>query len=314
MFKFGVYSVKQLKNGNTQTFFGAEKNVSVTLLDDIRKNDLSSKAYASVMFKLNDDRGTYKRTHYSRFDDFDNRCIEIISKTLSTPDMRIHDVAVSSGETAVDFYGKLQSQYPSLSYFATDYDPYLTVINQYALTISVTSNGSVIEMMLPPFVFTPKRPDHAVYPINRLLCSLLLNTWAKWLQSRYKKEMLPLSSVQKVDLFCPEARTLANEDSHFRLGRYDILSSTDKVFNCIRAMNVLNNNNFSEADFKSVLANFHKSIEKNGFLIVGSNYDPGSPVAGAVYARSERTFDLIWSSEMRPSVDKHVDAFNQRGA
>lgn len=314
MFKFGVYSVKQLKNGETQTCFGAEKNVSVTLLDDIRKNDLSSEAYASIMFKLNDDRGTYKRTHRSRFDNFDNRCIEIISKTLSAPDIRIHDVAVSSGETAVDFYGKLQPRYPSLSYFATDYDPYLTVIRQYALTVSLTSNGSVIEVMLPPFVFTPKRPDHLVYPINRLLCSLILNTWAKWLQSRYKKEMLPSGSVLKVDLFCPEARTLASEDSHFRLGQHDILSSTNGVFNCIRAMNVLNEKYFSEANFHSALANFHRSIEINGILIVGSNYDPGSPVAGAVYTRSERTFDLIWSSEMKPSVDRHIAAFNQRGA
>ena len=312
MFKFGVYSIKQLEKGKTRTFFGATKKISVSLLDDIRKNDMISDAYASLMYNLSDDRGSFKRTYRSRFDNFDNRCIDTITKNFSAPDIQIHDVAISSGETAVDFFRKLQSRYRSLSYFATDYDPYLTVIRQRALAVSLTSNGSIVQLVLPPFVFTPKKPDRLFYPINRLLCYLVLKFWAKRLLNMYKEDRLPLANVQKVNLFCPQALTLANRDSRFKLGQYDILSSADNVFDCIRAMNVLNQSYFSGADFHTILRNFHEAIRENGLLIVGSNTGPGSPVSGAIYSRSHSTFDLIWSSETKPTIDKHVGVFNKQ--
>lgn len=312
MFKFGVYSVEQLLKGQTKTFFGAHKNVSVTLLDKIRDQSINSDAFSSIMLSLNDGRGAYKRTYHSRFEEFDARCSEILRGRYSEPSLRIHDVAISSGETAVDFFKRLEGDYPALSYLATDYDPYLTIIYQRSLAISITSDESLVEITMPPFVLTPKRPDRAFYPVNRLLCKIVTDTFAKRLLFRHRKGTLPSKDVRRINLFCPQARKLAGQDARFKLGQHNILSSSNSNYDCIRAMNVLNESYFSKSDFQKVLSNLHDSLVGNGLLIVGSNNDPGTAVSGAVYSKIDYGFELEWSTANRPTVSKHIDIYNSQ--
>lgn len=313
MFKFGVYSAQQLKNGKTRTFFGAVKKISVTLLDDIRNNEAFYYAYPSLMYNLSDDRGAFKRTYENRFMEFDDRCILLLTKAFPASEIRVHDVAISSGETAVDFFCQLKERFSTLSYFATDYDPYLSIIRENSLTIAVTNKGSIVQLTLPPFVLTPKKPDRNYYPVNRLICNLLLKTGAKRLFQKYTDDKLPSDCIKEIDLFCPRARELARKDSRFSLGKFDILNSTKRRFDCIRAMNVLNESYFNDREFQLILENFHNSLEAKGLLILGSNSNPGSPLSGAIFSKTKDAFELIWSTKTKPTATRHVDIFNQHG-
>lgn len=306
MFKFGVHSIEQLERNKTLTVFGAAKKVSVTLLDEARNSQQSEEAYASIMFDLNDDRGTYKRTYGSRFDDFDNVCIEAISEAIPGPELSIHDVAVSSAETATDFFGRLVRRYPSVRYLATDYDPFLTILVEGPLCVSITSQNLIVEVLLPPFVLTPIKPDRRLYVLNRALLYLLQKTWVRSLVKRYDQASLPKTKVRQLDLFSPKAKLLADSDRRFSLGQHDILDPDDRVFDCIRAMNVLNESYFSRNEFSTVVQNLYKSIREGGLLIVGSNDDSGTPVSGAIYTRRAGKFEIAVSTGELPFADKHI--------
>lgn len=312
MFKLGVHSIQQLKKGKTRTVLGTSKKVSVTLLDEIDDFELSSDAYASIMFCLNDDRGAFKRTYSGRFGKFNDRCLEIIFESFEKPVLRFHDAGVSSAETAVDFFERINAEYADLFYLASDYDPYLTVLGHGLASVSIASSGSILEIALPPFVFTHNPPDRWFYPINRFLFYVAREFWAKSLVAKYQAGSLAAENIRRIDVFCPRARQLAKTNRRFQLAQHDLLSPTDDTFHCVRAMNVLNDSYFSAEQMRKVLLNVHSSLEDNGLFIVGSNQDPGSPVAGAVYRKNDSELDLVWMTADKPDVAKHVDFFNDR--
>lgn len=312
MFKLGVHSIQQLRKGRTRTIIGTAKKVSVTLLDKIDDLETSSDAYASIMFCLNDDRGAFKRTYAKRFDEFNDKCIETILGTFEKPVLEFHDAGVSSAETSVEFFENLSAHYDDLSYVASDYDPYLTVLGPKSVTVSIASSGSILEIALPPFVFTNQPPDRWFYPVNRLLFFITREFWAKPLVARYQAGSLPTENVRKINLFSPRARQLAKKDGRFRLRQHDLMSRFDETYHCLRAMNVLNDSYFSADQMQQVLLNVHESLRVNGLFIVGSNQDPGSPVAGAVYSKGDIGFDLVWMTEEEPQIGKHIARFNSR--
>jgi hypothetical protein len=312
VFKLGIYSAHQLRKRKARTIFGAAKKVSVTLLDKLQDLDNDTDAYASIMFCLNDDRGAFKRTYQGRFGGFDDKCIQILAKAFHEQNLSVHDVGVSSAATSVDFFSSLSLEFRELSYFASDYDPYLTVLTQNPLTVSVSSSGSIVEILLPPFVFNQNPPDRWFYPLNRFLHFIVRKTWAKSVVRRFERGRLPPESIRRIELFCSAAQKLAKKDSRFNLGQYDLLAPNEITFDCLRAMNVLNNAYFSPSQMQQILANIHASLTKNGILIVGSNQDPGSPVQGAIYVKNDKGFEQVWKTEEVPPVVSHIQRFNVR--
>jgi hypothetical protein len=312
VFKLGVHSIQQLQKGKTRTIFGTAKKVSVTLLSKIDADELSADEYASIMFCLNDDQGTYKRTYAARFGRFNDKCIDIIHETFRKPDLEFHDAAVSSAETAVEFFEKLCGHYDDLRYLASDYDPFITVLGTDSFSVSIASSGSILEILLPPFVFTHKPPDRWFYPVNKILFFIARKFWAKRLVAKYQSGLLPANVVRKIDIFSPRARHLASKDQRFRLGQHDLLAPMGDTFHCVRAMNVLNDSYFSAEQMRKILLNVHNSLKNNGLFITGSNQDPGSPVSGAVFSKNDSNFELVWMTAEAPQVLKHINLFNDR--
>ena len=310
MFKLGVYKPQQIERERTKSIFGAKKRISVTLLEDIRAGRAPDSALPEIMYTLNDDRGTFKRTYTNRFDKFDERCVDEILHHFSRSDLSVHDVAVSSGETAVDFFDLLQGRFTALSYLATDYDPTVTVLRQGPFQISVASSGSVIEILAPPFVLTPQTPDRWFYPINNMLSFFLRQFVAEPAVRRYRSDELPERATQEIDLFCPRAIELATNDPRFSTGKYDLLNRMDAEYDCIRAMNVLNRGYFGDEEFRKILANIYGSLCNGGLFIVGSNLNEGSPVSGGIYEKTGTGFASKWATGGQAEVSRHVDRFN----
>ena len=177
MFKLGVYSIDQLTQGQDVTCLGSDKKVSVLLLNEVHALPNAQQLYDRIMFELVDDRGTYKRTSGKRFEEFDDQVLDLVKKRMKTFDapFRFHDAAISSGQTAAEFFLKVKDLLGCVSYRASDYDPYLTVISRGPLTVVRSSSGKVIEITYPPFVFTPGRLENKLFYFGNHLLRLYLS-------------------------------------------------------------------------------------------------------------------------------------------
>ena len=314
MFKFGVYSIDDLRAGKDKTWYGSTKKVSVSLLNDLDPHEWRSPIYDRIMFELIDDRGTYKRTYQRRFDTFDKIAIKLLIDRFGHSDgsLRIHDAAVSNAQTAADFYLKLSDQFAQLVYFASDYDPFVTLINQGRLSVALSSSNDVLEIKWPPFVFSPLKPERRLFfPLNHLLRWFLERMYVGRLIGAYERGELSGSSVQRVTLFAPSAMSLQETRSNFRLLRHDLLSPSpiDEQLQCIRAMNVLNPTYFDDRQLETAVKYIWSALEDDGIFVVGSNQDQDTQVKGAIYAKTAVGFEPIWISSDMPYIHRILTHF-----
>jgi hypothetical protein len=316
MLKFGIYTVEQLRSRRLTTLFGRRKRIAVRLLNQIMGDTDDDRLYDLVTCDMADDRGSFKLTLSNRFPEFDEIAIEVL-RDQKFPDgpLRIHDIGVSNAQTAVEFFRALSGEFGEIDYLATDYDHQLEVINEGSLYVALSSKGEVVEITRAPFVFTPTRHEHpVVYPLNHLVCYALRMTSVKNLVERYRQGGIDPDSIEKVELFCPAAQKLAMASEGFSLGTYDLLESPEfpHKFQCVRAMNVLNPNYFSDEQMNTVLHNIASSLEERGILIAGSNWYAGSSVQGGFYRFTQGKFECLRAAEVNDFIDEHMKRFNQR--
>jgi len=270
MFKFGICTLHQLQTARPHSVFGGKKKISVSLLRDVDKKPIGARVYEAIMFEQVDDRGTYKRTSDSRFAEFDVLAADEIEKLAKRTNrsVRIHDAAVSTGQTSVDFFDVLRRRDLNVQYLATDYCPYLTLLSDNRLLVTVTPSGSIVDITFAPFVFTPsKLESYIFYPGNHVVRKFLLGGRIRKLLRHYRTGTLDPESVTKINLFCPQARELETRNKAFRLDQFDLLSNTvtPNQYDIFRAMNVLNPTYFSKNEIKQLLLNVHKAqVETTG--------------------------------------------------
>jgi hypothetical protein len=318
MLKFGVHDINQLREGKDVTIFGRLKKVSISLLDDaLGESEPDRAKYCErIMFELNDDRGTYKRTTGTRLQQFDKDILALLRSLFSdrTALLRIHDTAVSNGQTAVNFFTQLSIAFPKLEYLASDYDPQVRIVKRGALTVALSSRDQVIEITRPPFVFTPKQLESPIfYPVNHVIRMILQKSSVQRLLRELREEAAHDITVRTVSLFCPAAQELARNDTRFSLAQYSLLdnSPTEEKFDCIRAMNVINREYFSDAQFDQVFQNIASALKQQGLLIVGSNQESDSAVAGGVYRLNGNRFSPLWNSNPSSFLDVCIDRHNR---
>jgi hypothetical protein len=252
--------------------------------------------------------GVFKRTNGARFDHFDQ---QIISCMDSIPLIRnrylIHDLAVSDGRTACDFFFALSSVLGDrLDFYATDSCLKVCVLQREgARTRLVTDEyGNMLQIMFPPFVLSNKRSRRQMllYPANRALQRFLSRTAVKEIQ---RLATSGDSSIQRQEvlLICPQARTALEKHHNFHIEVHDVFNTTSRRYSVVRAMNIFNPTYFSEAEIVNALRRVHESLEEEGILITGSNEDSGSTVDGGVYRKKEDGFLLAFRSGAGSPID-----------
>lgn len=309
MIKLGVHSLPQLLSKGRLTNFGAERKVSITLLNQVLDLPDCGHHHEQILFGFSDDRGAYKRTATSRFEEFDDRALATVQEHCDcTRLVRVHDAGVSNAQTAVDFYHRMAAACPDLEYQASDYDPHVTIIRSGRLAVGLSSNDNVVEVAYPPFVFHPYKLERALlYPVNHIVRMLLLKFAVPDLVRRYQAGQLSAAQIEHVALFCPAAQQLQASPASFDLLQHDLLNPGLTDFTCFRAMNVLNDTYFSDAQFGVVLSNIWQALNRGGLFITGSNMDAGTQVQGGVYRKLDGGFEPLWQSGA-PTIRRHIDA------
>ena len=312
MFKFGIYSLDQLrKRKSFKTFFGGSKNVSITLYDKLI-NPEDEKIAEYILNGFADDRGAYKRTYSKRFEAFDKKVIELIGSYFSKRNpLFVHDVAVSDGRTSCDFFEKLADIFPKVNFYASDYDSEVIVLESGTTKVTINTHGKVLEVVWPPFVFNAiKRSSYHYYFLHNILFFLVKHSIVKRILRQHEMGSLHGRTIK---LFCPKARMLEQSDKRFHLGKYNVLepfAARDKV-SVVRAMNILNASYFTTEEFNILLGYFWDSLCEGGLLIAGSNQDADTVVDGAIYEKKANHFQKIWESGSGLWLDKIIISFEK---
>ena len=292
MIKTGLYRLDQLSSlRNTRGFFGGTRRISIALYDKIAGIRDGEQWGEQILALFSDGRGAYKRTYGRRFNDFDVMVVRHISDAFRADQaLVIHDAGVSDARTACDFFRSLAARFQNVTYYASDSEPLLSILQLGRVKVALNQKKQILEIVLPPFVFNTIKPENFFrYPINYLFFRIANKVCAPRVLAAHRDGTIRPSLLS---LFCADAIRLAAVDRRFRLVEHDLLAgATFSVpVNVMRVMNVLNSSYFSEQELARIVARIFQSLRDGGLLVVGSNEGAGSQVHGAIYRKGNGAF------------------------
>jgi chemotaxis methyl-accepting protein methylase len=296
MLKFGIYKKEQLKNkAGFKNLIDKDKKISITLYDQITKEPNADEIAELILLLFSDERGAYKRTYQKRFEEFDKKVLTYLKTIFKENEpLSFHDVGVSDGRTALDFFEKIFLIFPNIQYTASDYNPAVYVIQNKNYKITLSHTVKILEILFPPFVFNViKRDSIRHYPINHLVRLLVQFFVAVPMVKKYKLKKI---QARELMLFAPKVLNTAKTDPRFQLRQHDLLTPLSKPVHIIRAMNVLNPSYFSEDEFFKILKHIHEGLNSKGVLITGSNQEADTTVDGGIYEKNKDGFELVEQS------------------
>jgi hypothetical protein len=309
MLKPGICTLEQLDRSElgrlaeTRRFFHRLCDVALyeALARRGRSGDEALQAAVLNLFPITN--GAYKRTSRERFGTFDREVLSILARLFSSnAQLSVHDVAVSDGRTACDFYRVLSAHFRALEFLASDLCLRVTRLSfpEARLSVVIDENDVPLQLVRPPFVLNLTRTESWLYPVNHLLRMF----WRP-------RAMAVLDAARAGDepvirahilLLCSEARKYLDSCANFHIKNYDIFTPPADRYHVVRAMNVLNPSYFSPAQLTHAIANLREALHEGGVLVLGSNGEAGSTVHGGAYQRRDNQLVEIWSCGGGPSI------------
>ena len=312
MVKFGIYSLDQLAQPRARLMRGWLRPACyVGLYEDAGSvgGDLGRKLEEEILARFSVANGVFKRTSKDRMAQFDEATMEA-ARGLSCRDkpLVVHDMAVSDGRTACDFFLKLSAAFNDyIEFYATDLALKVTAVRQSGslTTIVVDGKNNLLQLVCPPFVLPTRTLEPWLFPINRLLRIILMRTVANRMLMRYQLGDPDLER-RELQLICEAARALLAARSNFHLDEYDLFDQAPRRYGLVRAMNIFNLSYFSRDAIERALTNVFESLDEKGLLVAGSNGDAGSTVNGGIYEKQGGRFSAVYGSGSGAEIDDLV--------
>ena len=306
MIKFGFYSPGQLSFEALDSFMGRRKFISLDLYDQMEDIDqnLKDEVQERMFTRFPMINQVFKYTFTNRFEAFDDLIEETILEIFpmqSTRALKIHDVGVSDGRTAVSFFNRLRNHYgDKIDFLATDYAPYVYVVNRKNnswLRLIVDKDNNLLQIIAPPFVFNiPSKESLYLYPINHLIRKILMKLYVDSMLKQYMEKCDEKLNIREVVFVDSECRELMKIDDCFKLGEKDVLGPLGENYDIVRAMNLLNKGYFNENELSCAVKNIIQSLREGGLFIVGSNKERGTVVNGGIYRKQGTQMKCVANS------------------
>jgi hypothetical protein len=250
--------------------------------------------------------GAFKRTGEGRFAEFDEITLQILCGIPALrQDCIVHDMAVSDGRTACDFFARLSEEFPqTLDFYATDFCLKVVVLRRrgWRTRVVVDERGVVLQLMFAPFVLSLPKQESWLYPVNKMLRKILMHTSMKRTLKAWKDESATLER-REILLVCSAAREHLARSPSFHLETYNIFDAAPRAYSVVRAMNVFNRSYFSESAMATAASNVFASLKEGGVFITGSNEEVGSSVNGTVYRKQNGKFVALYESGDGSPID-----------
>lgn len=254
----------------------------------------------------------FKRTAKDRFNDFDDKTIELLREV---PALRsscaVHDMAVSDARTACDFFDKLVPEFgDTLEFHATDLCLKVFSVRRSGgrLTLVIDPTEKILQIVFPPFVLPVSTSEPWVlYPVNRLLRAVLMRTSVRQLMHERRDGSSELEQ-REILLLCQAARERLRRYPNFHVEIYDMLEAPRRKYAVVRAMNIFNPTYFADGVLAAAISNVLDSLDEGGIFVTGSNQDAGSTVDGTIYRKVGSGFTPLYKSGLGSRVDRLITA------
>lgn len=299
MLKFGIHDKQQLTRARLQSFFGRRQFIAADLYGILSCFASEERAFfeEAILSRFSLANKTFKLTSAQRFEDFDRRAeVLICARFPGGEKMRIHDMGVSDGRTAVDFYNRLLPHYGvQLDYLASDYGSRLQVVRRQGedARLVLSAEGVLLQIIWPPFVFNMPHPESALlYPVNFIV--------RKCVQIFYARPLLAARARGEADvrqeeilLLAATCKDLMAREENFNFTQHNIMEPCDGMYHVVRVMNLLNPGYFENVQLRTALTHIKNALSEGGLFITGSNTHKGMPVKGGIYIKEQNRFCLL---------------------
>jgi len=226
----------------------------------------SRQAREAVLERLVMANGVVKTTRFDRFADLDQRLLALFSGW--TGPLRVHDIAVSSGTTAMCLLHRLRVQFEAVSFSISDKFARFHV-SRGLINYVYDGEGKLIQGYL--FGIYADGRLSWWFPLSRLLFHLL-------------PQHAPPDSAQRVLVY--DAMVLdALKAGDIKEVSYDVLRGAALgPFDLVRAMNILHTGYFDTPTLRLALGHIGATLKENGVLLVGRT-DENSGLHNATFLR-----------------------------
>jgi hypothetical protein len=310
MIRTGIYTIEGLIHKNLKDFIGKEKNISIVLYNELANSSLPNKEKLQelVYYRAKLEK-VYKLTYQDRFVEFDGFVNNIISehfKNLSN-NLKIHDAAASDGRTSIEWYDTLEQLKINFSLTASDLNTELKLFKNRKRLVIFNSKNKLMEVVVPPFVFTSGRKESWFYLINKIISYYYFK---KYKDLCTKKNHFSGFHEFILPQVYPECLLYSRLKNNFRFINHNLFDPVNGKYDIFRVMNLLHQGYFSDEENKRILQNIHSSLNVNGLFVTGSNDVIKSPVDGAIYTRTERGFVLRNRINNGSRIHKLIENFS----
>ncbi len=218
-----------------------------------------------------------KTTCPGRFNDLDAITVQMLERRKAP--VRLHDVAVSSGITALELYQRLRAANIAPDYHISDKYARLQFVQNGALTRIYDADRQLIQVYCAGLF-----ADHQTrwfFPLSKLL----------FLQAR----RWPLPETFSGDLLLYDRKVIAALESGILQHQdYDVFTTPmSGRYDYVRCMNLLNSAYFSEPRLQKAVLNLSRSLKPGGILQIGRSLFPNGENRVSFYRRDGGRLRLI---------------------
>lgn len=228
---------------------------------------------------------TSKKTHKNRFNDINKTCLKHFN---NLNEIIIHDIAVSSGISSIEFSDFLKKN--RLKFKLNISDKYAEVyVKEGFITKTFCSENNLLFAYYFVFFAGDK---NKFFPLTVLLFKLIQN------------QKLIDEHDYRLLLFHPRVLKSINKNEISYI-YYDVFNT--KIYNLytfVRAMNILNLSYFSEEKIKIAIENILNSLKEGGILLIGRTLKNGINNA-SLYKKQNNKLILIEDINSGTEV-KHI--------
>ena len=311
MIKTGIYTIEGLIHEKKTDFFGKTKNISISLYTDLTQSDLPDKEKLQDLVLYNAKLiRFYKLTYGNRFEEFDILVNEVIERHYKNEKyfLKIHDAAVSDGRTSVEWYDALEKQKLLFSLTASDLCTELKLFKKGKIQVIFDSSGRLLQVVIPPFVFTDQKNEHRFYLINKALSYFFFKKFRNLDTGTNQFHGFQESILSQI---CTKGILYSQTKNNFKFIFHDLFYPMAEKYDVIRVMNVLQQAYFTDNEHTRILKNIYNSLNENSLFITGSNDVMKSPINAGIYTRKGSGFLLIKKINSGSRIHDLIQNFNE---
>ncbi len=304
MFRLGYVTPEQV--AKIEKLGPVPPAISYDILNDVSSmpDTIMERVLELTYEKLPAGKATNKRklTYPGRYAAVDLAIERAIAETF--PDdmfLRVHDMAVSNGITAVELFSRISDR-SNFSFRASDYYNELKFIDAHGWRAFFDVDGNLMQFVRGRLVIQGSRPEPARYPVNRLLQRLLNATVA----SAARRKLIS-GDYNTIPLFHPDCFDLARRDPRFTLGGDNFFDRSPAQYEVIRVMSGFAN--LAETRAADAISGLARQLSIGGLLVVGENSGRESRETPAtIFSRTENGFSILRTLDGGTTFTKLITA------